>query len=116
MIFGDAPFKDLQCPVMLIQQMIGFVEDLPDEWHDAWTVLQYEAGREAPTVAANYPRPKSRLQEMFDHQITDERLRGLAGLIRGLMRFLPDRRLSADTALKHLGKIIEGEPVEWPDE
>lgn len=51
------------------------------------------------------------LEASFAEDVHDKRLEPLLPIIRGLMRFLPSNRITADEALDLLGDIEE-----WPEE
>lgn len=107
----------------LVDQMINFVEDLPDEWRDQWLNMedQSSTGPEGrytlrpPTclhrVAVSlFSVPVetlevSELEKRFEGLLEnpeDPPLRPLLLIVQGLMRFRPSDRLSASQALELL--------------
>lgn len=56
-------------------------------------------------------REPTQLEERFAEAVNDSTLDPLLPIIRGLMRFLPSSRITADEALDLLGEIEE----EWPE-
>lgn len=51
---------------------------------------------------------RSRLDELFEKYVKDESLQPLLPIIRGLMRFRPQDRISAEEALRLLGTPGDG--------
>lgn len=104
LLFGALPFMYLGEDKVLIEQMIGFVEAMPVEWQHQWTLLQKESNAlpssvEVETPASHYG---SKLEKKFYESVKDEELMILLSIMKGLMRFLPSARLSANEALRLL--------------
>lgn len=91
---------------VLIHQMIDFVEPLPTEWHEKWELIQGSSRRSRPEgrhpSAAADSKYSSKLECRFHEMVKEPELMPVLAVIRGLMRFLPSERISADEALRLL--------------
>ncbi|KAG8163084.1 hypothetical protein KVR01_007562 [Diaporthe batatas] len=109
MAIGYKPFGAYREDAFLVSQMIGFIEDLPDEWKGKWRKMKEESEESYDDVD-----PDSHwLEKRFDELVQDPRdpsLRPLLPVIKGLMRFRPSDRLSAAQALE-LVPEIDPEPL-----
>ena len=106
LLFAARPFQYLGKESVLIAQMIGFVEDLPQQWREAWEATPTNAPlplMDDPDNSGDDLHQISKLQSRFDELVNDAELMPLVPIIRGLMRFLPSERLTAAEALKLLG-------------
>ncbi|KAK2738266.1 hypothetical protein FQN57_007129 [Myotisia sp. PD_48] len=105
LIFGDSPFKHMVNENAFIQQMIGFVEDLPSEWQQKWKEISssncLEDSKSIVTLLENVNLTRSKLDADFE-DIDDIDLKILLPVIKGLVRFRPSDRISASQALKLL--------------
>lgn len=106
LLFAARPFQYLGDEAVLIAQMIGFVEELPQQWRQKWEVIQKNASHslgDTPLYNGANLHQASKLQSRFYALVDEPELMPLLPLIRGLMRFLPSERLTAAEALKLLG-------------
>ena len=90
--------------------MVGFVENLPQEWLSKWELIQVCSPRRLsvqPYILDDVRVPKLELK--FSRLVDAPELRTLLPVIRGLMRFLPCERLSADEALEMLPRLGESD-------
>lgn len=105
LIFAARPFQYLGDDSVLVVQMIGFVEELPDQWKNKWETMPK---RSSHSSANTLPGDGSisdqafKLETRFHEIVNDPELMPLLPVIRGLMRFLPSDRLTAAEALKLL--------------
>ncbi|KAK2590413.1 hypothetical protein QQS21_011900 [Conoideocrella luteorostrata] len=106
LLFAARPFQYLDDDAVLIAQMIGFVEELPQQWRQEWEVIQSRSSH-SPIDIPHYNGANlyqaSKLQSRFYALVYEPELMPLLPIIRGLMRFLPSERLTAAEALKLLG-------------
>ncbi|KAJ5920739.1 hypothetical protein N7454_009272 [Penicillium verhagenii] len=93
--FTAYPFMYLGDDEYLVFQMIDLIGDLPVEWQTQWEELQAKSGR---------------LESSFARRVKDPELQPLLAVIKGLMRFLPSSRLTAEKALEllHVSSAEEG--------
>ncbi|GAB0137716.1 hypothetical protein EsDP_00005972 [Epichloe bromicola] len=106
LLFAARPFQYLGDDAVLIAQMIGFVEELPQQWRQEWEVIQTSATRpliDIPQYDGANLHQASKLQSRFYALVYEPELMPLLPIIHGLMRFLPSERLTAAEALKLLG-------------
>lgn len=121
LVIGRRPFEWLWDVDRLVAQMIHFVEDLPSEWRPEWSSMKKSAGRnwsdipgmikfppmcftpELANVAIDRMTGQCKLDERFEKYVKEASLRPLLPIIRGLMRFRPQDRISAQEALRLLG-------------
>ncbi|KAK4152735.1 kinase-like domain-containing protein [Chaetomidium leptoderma] len=101
LVIGKRPFQWLWDVDYLVAQMIHFVEDLPDEWRPRWAEIKKEAGRKHEDIPDRMTG-RSKLEERFGRHVKEESLKPLLPIIRGLMRFRPQDRISAKEALRLL--------------
>ncbi|OJJ30824.1 hypothetical protein ASPWEDRAFT_54195 [Aspergillus wentii DTO 134E9] len=94
-LFMAYPFWYLGEDEVLAFQMIGFVEQLPAEWQAKWEEMQSSSKHDL--AVKDYGL--SKLEQKFVEQVHDPILKPLLSITRGLMRFLPSSRISADEAL-----------------
>ncbi len=98
MVFGAYPFG---CPgddAILVGEMIGFVDELPEKWQQKW----YEMRQDSQYRTALYKLEgvqKAELEKRFKEHVADGNLALLLPVIQGLMRLDPSERLSASEAL-----------------
>ncbi|KAH6846962.1 kinase-like domain-containing protein [Chaetomium sp. MPI-CAGE-AT-0009] len=101
LVMGNRSFQWLFYEDNLVAQMIHFVEDLPDEWRLKWAEMKREAGRKHDDIPERMTgRPD--LEERFRTHVKEESLEPLLPIMRGLMRFRPQDRISAEEALRLL--------------
>lgn len=106
LLFAARPFQYLGDDAVLIAQMIGFVEELPQQWRQEWEVIQTNASHsliDTPDYDSGNLNQTSKLQSRFYALVHEAELMALLPIIHGLMRFLPSERLTAAEALKLLG-------------
>ncbi|KAJ9254449.1 hypothetical protein DTO207G8_3640 [Paecilomyces variotii] len=95
-IFTSYPFQYLGDDDVLVAQMIGFVEELPKDWHRQWVRMRLNSNRE---VILEENSQISKLERRFKERVHDPELAPLFTIIRGLVRFLPSSRMEASEAL-----------------
>ncbi|KAJ9223810.1 hypothetical protein DTO169C6_3924 [Paecilomyces variotii] len=95
-IFTSYPFQYLGDDDVLVAQMIGFVEELPEDWHPQWVRMRLNSNRE---VILEENSQISKLERRFKERVHDPELAPLFTIIRGLVRFLPSSRMEASEAL-----------------
>ncbi|KFY38574.1 hypothetical protein V494_04318 [Pseudogymnoascus sp. VKM F-4513 (FW-928)] len=100
-VFGGLPFYSIGDRDNLVIQMIQFIGDLPQEWKPNFDRLRIEFKKQ-PLQAGDLSADRG-LDYKFKHQIQDEILQPLLPVIRGLMKFTPSERLSAQEALELMG-------------
>lgn len=111
-IFTSYPFQYLGDDDFLVAQMIGFVEELPEDWHPQWMRLNSKRElilEESERTTAITRQPLllilfkafqiSKLERRFKERVHDPELAPLFTIIRGLVRFLPSSRMNASEAL-----------------
>ncbi|KAJ5246843.1 hypothetical protein N7468_001826 [Penicillium chermesinum] len=103
-LIHDWPFWYLGEDEILIFQMIGFVERLPAEWESKWTSM---LKRSSHDLELKEDYGTSKLERKFAGLEPDPTLKPLLHVMKGLMRFLPSSRLTAEDALDLLGKAQE---------
>ncbi|KAH6839523.1 kinase-like domain-containing protein [Chaetomium sp. MPI-CAGE-AT-0009] len=98
LVTGSRPFQYLGDMDVVVAQMIHFVEELPAEWQPQWERMKQTAGRKWEDIPDRMPA-QSTLEERFARHAKDPSLRPLLSIIKGLVRFRPEDRISADDAL-----------------
>ncbi|KAJ5626710.1 hypothetical protein N7528_004137 [Penicillium herquei] len=98
-LFTTWPFYYLGEDEVLVFQMIDFVEKLPTEWESKWTSTSI--------MELDEDYGASKLEQKFAGSVSDPTLSPLLHVIKGLMRFLPSSRLTAENALDLLGNAQE---------
>ncbi|KAG6035965.1 hypothetical protein E4U41_005881 [Claviceps citrina] len=104
LVFGACPFVYTYDDAGLIDQMVGFIEELPQQWTQEWKDMQEKSKDDRPTMDPEKWKKDClpytcKLEEKF-HKEAPPDLMPLLPVIRGLMRFLPSDRLSAAEALQ----------------
>ncbi|KAL4945101.1 hypothetical protein BDV06DRAFT_219633 [Aspergillus oleicola] len=106
LVFGSYPFYYLGDDDVLVAQMIGFVETLPEQWRPKWEQMKlnsrYQDTKEDQPLE---------LQTKFDARVGDASLVCLIPIMMGLMRFLPAERMEAAEALDLLEASQEGDQI-----
>lgn len=116
LIFAQYPFQGYGLDG-LIGNMINFVEDLPAEWRPRWeevkrtttNTLDGTLGEylHAPTARVMGPdvmyvedeKPEvPRLEQSFRDLVHEPKLQCLLPIMKGLLKFLPENRISAGDA------------------
>lgn len=94
--------------------MIGFVERLPTEWESKWKSMQTMSSHDLEVEGKQIDKlwnrllitlkdcAMSKLERKFTETVRDPKLKPLLRVTRGLMRFLPSSRITADEALSLL--------------
>ncbi|KAI9039308.1 uncharacterized protein KD926_009750 [Aspergillus affinis] len=103
-LFTTYPFWYLGEDEVLIRQMINLVEKLPAEWESQWESMKMDSSRDLE-IEKNCDM--SKLERKFSGNVHEPTLQPLLQVIRGLMRFLPRSRISADEALEMVCNIQE---------
>ncbi|OQE60814.1 hypothetical protein PENNAL_c0090G10877 [Penicillium nalgiovense] len=99
-LFTAWPFWYLGEDEVFVFQMIGFVERLPAEWESKWESMRMKSSHNLETEE-DYGT--SKLERKFAGMVPNPTLEPLLDVTRGLMRFLPSNRLTAEEALDLLG-------------
>ncbi|KAL2066601.1 hypothetical protein VTL71DRAFT_2672 [Oculimacula yallundae] len=112
MLYGARPFMLWGGPETVIDQMIDFVEELPAEWAAEWAAKWEDMLKGAQwtlehDIIAKSIRP--RLDKRFHETIRKPALQCLLPIMRALIRFRPEDRISAKEALALI-------PPGWEDE
>lgn len=97
MVVGYKPFMTFQEDASLVSQMIGFVEDLPDEWKAKWLKMKEQSEESYDDVDEEAQWLEKRFDDLVQDPL-DPPLRPLLPVIKGLMRFRRSDRLSAAQA------------------
>ncbi|KAK1147184.1 hypothetical protein N8T08_001923 [Aspergillus melleus] len=118
-LFTTYPFWYLGEVEVLILQMINFVEKLPAEWESEWNSMKVNSSRDLEIEEGkntNFPSSlllialndcdMSKLERKFA-EVHDPTLKPLLEVIQGLMRFIPNNRITADEALELVCNIQE---------
>lgn len=107
--------------------MIDFIEDLPAEWRPKWEEMKRTTTNGLDEILGKSTIHKSirnkeniltgdiedkkpevpRLGQKFRDTVHEPKLQVLLPIMQGLMRFLPENRISAADALKMLGNQDE---------
>lgn len=97
-VFGTHPFWHLGQDEVLVAQIIGFVEALPEEWREQWAIM-CDKSKHDESLARTEGIQDAELEKQFSQSTVDPALTVLLPVIKGLMRFRPSDRLSATEAL-----------------
>lgn len=97
-VFGPCPFFHFDHDEVLVAQMIGFVEALPEEWTEQWIEMRDKSTYHKP-LPKSEGKQNTDLEREFAESTVDPALAVLLPVIQGLMRFRPSDRLSASEAL-----------------
>ncbi|KAG8156637.1 hypothetical protein KVR01_013428 [Diaporthe batatas] len=111
LIFSQKPFLAYGIDG-LIGNMIDFIEELPTEWRPKWEEIKRTTRNGLDHILEDEKQEVPRLEQKFRDSIHDPELQGLLPIMQGLMRFLPENRISASDALK----LLEESPVQSQDE
>ncbi|KAJ6159608.1 hypothetical protein N7497_004145 [Penicillium chrysogenum] len=103
-VFTIYPFWYFDADESLVFQMIGFVEKLPAEWEPQWKEMKISSSRDLP-IKEDYET--SELEHKFAESVHDPELQPLLQAARGLLRLLPDSRITADEALDMLRDKVQ---------
>lgn len=89
------------CPgddAILMGEMIGFVDELPEKWQQKWYEMR-QASQYRAALNELEGLQKGELAKRFKKHEDDAKLAILLPVIQGLMRLDPAERLSASEAL-----------------
>ncbi|KAJ5124952.1 uncharacterized protein N7515_008777 [Penicillium bovifimosum] len=96
-LFRKYPFWYLGEDEALVFQMIDLVGSLPAEWESQWESMQAQSTHDLKQEEQECEIP--RLEREFAESVHHPDLQPLLQVTRGLMRFLPSSRITADEAL-----------------
>ncbi|KAK8143764.1 hypothetical protein G3M48_006771 [Beauveria asiatica] len=98
LLFQDCPFMYMGHDQLYVTQMIGFVEGLPPEWEPAWRCIRATSAP-PPEHLLRHHSPTVSVEQRFKNKVLEPELTQLLPVIRGLLRFRPQDRISARQAL-----------------
>ncbi|KAM3521883.1 hypothetical protein MY4038_008851 [Beauveria bassiana] len=98
LIFQNCPFMYMGNDQLYITEMIGFVEGLPPEWEPAWRCIRATSAP-PPEHLLRHHSPTVSVEQSFKNKVPEAELTQLLPVIRGLLRFRPQDRISARQAL-----------------
>ncbi|KAJ3479680.1 hypothetical protein NLG97_g8260 [Lecanicillium saksenae] len=112
LIFAAYPCMYMGDDFFLILQIIYFVEELPQEWEPKWQQV-LAASRNPQAKPTPSPDPTmSKLEYKFHTRVSEADLKPLLPVIKGLMRFRPQDRISAREALALLPPLSDDDDFE----
>lgn len=120
-VFGTYPFDSDVEDMVVVEQMIDLLGELPQEWQPTWDRMRAEAGdmmdfqgEISQPVLINAPVHQQAdlqilgdevftLEDRFDKEVAEPELAPLIPIIRALLEFRPSERITAPQALGLLG-------------
>ncbi|GKZ84221.1 hypothetical protein AnigIFM56816_009542 [Aspergillus niger] len=98
-VFGTYPFDSDVEDMVVVEQMIDLLGELPQEWQATWDRMREEAGDMMDFQGDEV----FTLEDRFDKEVAEPELAPLVPIIRALLEFRPSERITAPQALGLLG-------------